>query len=321
METQSQSQPVSISLLEAVKYAKMVDLADLVYKVAVTNKDPAAQKNPSILAYRTVLRSKDFQLQVDGNFDLQYQLLYNIQMMENNALVYYGFIAQNKSTKDYVITFRGTETLSELLSDEFIVPTSFNEFNNNSQVPSGFYNLFESGVITALPHDTPSSAPLTSVASNPASFMPDAMNVQTVVAGHSLGATLATYYAAAVSVGKDKDIDLSIYTYASPMTGDKTFTDTFNSNIGRSQRVYNVPDNVPNLPQWFDKNNKNIYTQVARAYMVDSTNDTNVISGPGCAHQLPVYQYLLEKLNGNTNANILTDPFCKCQSKINPIIV
>ncbi|MGO4292084.1 lipase family protein [Chitinophaga sp. RAB17] len=316
METQSQAQPVSISLLEAVKYAKMVDLADLVYKVAVKKTDTAAQLNPSILAYRAVLGAKDFQLQVDRNFELQYQLLYNIQMMEDTGLVYYGFIAQNKSTKDYVITFRGTETLSELFSDEFIVPTSFSEFNNNSQVPSGFYNLFKSGVVTSLPHDPNKiSTPLLTVAANPVSIMPDAQNVQTVVAGHSLGATLATYFAAVVTVGQYKDIDLSLYTYASPMTGDKTFSDTFNSNIGRSQRVYNVPDNVPNLPQWFDNNKKNIYTQVARGYMVDSTNDKNVVSGPGCAHQLPVYQYLLEKLNGNTNANILTDEFCSCQSK------
>lgn len=320
METQSQS--LSISLLEAVKYAKLVDLADIVYKQAAEIKDTASKQNPSILAYRAVLDSRAFQLQVDPNFELEYKLLYNIQMMENGSPVYYGFIAQNKKSKDYVITFRGTETLSETLSDEFIVPTSFSEFNNNSQVPSGFYNLFESGVVAQLPHDPNKvsipldvSIPLSTVASNPVSIMPDARNVQTVVAGHSLGATLATYYAAAVSVGEDKDIDLSVYTYASPMTGDKTFTDTFNNNIGRSQRVYNVPDNVPNLPQWFDKNKKNIYTQVARAYKIDSTNDTNVISGPGCAHQLPVYQYLLEKLNGNTNADILTDDFCSCQSK------
>lgn len=313
METQSQS--VSISLLEAVKYAKFVDLADIVYKQAVANTDTASEQNPSILAYRAVLDSKTFQLQVDPNFELEYKLLYNIQMMENGSPVYFGFIAQNKSSKDYVITFRGTETLSETLSDEFIVPTYFSEFNNNSQVPSGFYNLFESGMVVSLPHDTNKvSTPLSSVASNPVSIMPDAKNVQTVVAGHSLGATLATYYAAAVSVGKDKTMDLSIYTYASPMTGDKTFTDTFNNNIGTSLRVYNAPDNVPNLPQWFDKNKKNIYTQVASGFKLDSTNDKNVTSGPGCAHQLPVYQYLLERFNGNTNPNILNAGFCNCKS-------
>ncbi|WP_160716339.1 lipase family protein [Chitinophaga solisilvae] len=314
METQSQSQSVAISLSEAIKYAKLVDLADLVFKLAVKNSDTNAQQNPSILAYRNVLRSKTYQLQVDTNFELQYKLLYNIQTMENGSPVFYGFIAQNKSTNDYVITFRGTETISEIGSDDYIVPTTFNEFSNNAQVPAGFYDLYESAVVTSLPHDTNQvSVPLKNVAANPVSIMPDIQKVLTVVAGHSLGATIATYFAAAVSVGQDKDIDLSIYTFASPMTGDKTFSDTFNSNVGRSQRVYNVPDNVPNLPQWFI-NGKNIYTQVAKAYKVDSTNDSNVVSGAGCAHQLPVYQYLLEKLNGNTNPGILNDGFTDCNS-------
>ncbi|MBO9729402.1 MAG: lipase family protein [Chitinophaga sp.] len=318
METQSQtqtpSQAISISLVEAVKYAKLVDLADIVYKVAVQNNDTASQQNPSILAYRTILRSKTYQLLVDTNFDLEYKLLYNIQMTENGSPVYFGFIAQNKSSKDYVIVFRGTETISELGSDDLIYPTTFNEFNNNAQVPVGFYTLYGAGSITSLPHDTQLSASLSAVAANPVKFMPDAMSVQTVVAGHSLGSTIATYYAAAVTAGQDKDIDLSLYTFASPMTGDKTFTDTFNSNMGRSHRVYNVPDNVPNLPIWLDNNGNNIYTQVARGYKVDSTNDTNVTPGAGCAHQLPVYQYLLEKLNGNTNPNILNAGFCSCKS-------
>lgn len=317
METQSQSQDqaVSISLQEAVKYAQMVDLADIIYKTAVAASDVKSQQNPSIAAYKAIIESKDFILQVDPDFLKKYNLLYNIQMIENGSPVYYGFIAQNKGTKDYVITYRGTETLSELLSDEFIVPTSFNEFNNNSLVPAGFYNLYQSGVVVSLPTNAQLSASLTSVAADPASIMPDAMNVQTVVAGHSLGATLATYYAAAVSVGQDKTMDLSIYTYASPMTGDKTFSDTFNSKISVSLRVYNAPDNIPNLPQWFDKNKKNIYTQVERSFKIDTSNDKNVVSGPGCAHQLPVYQYQLERFNGITNPDILTDKFCSCKAK------
>jgi predicted lipase len=311
-QSQSQSQSVSISLSEAVKYAKLVDLADFVYKLAVANSDVASQKNPDISAYRAVLNNKLYKLQVDPDFEKQYKLLYNIQMLENSSPVYFGFIAQDMSTNDYVITFRGTETKFEDGSDEWFPPTSFNGFNNNSQVPQGFYNLYQAGVVSSLPNETIVFTALSSIASNPVSIMPQALTVRTVVAGHSLGAAVATYYAAAVSVGQGKDIDLSIYTYASPMTGDKTFTDTFNSKISKSQRVYNVPDDVPNLPKW-PIIGTNIYTQVAEGYMVDSSKDPNVSTVFGCAHQLPVYQYLLEKLNGNKNPDILkAGGFCNC---------
>jgi hypothetical protein len=251
-----------------------------------------------------------------------YNVLYNVQMNDiiipgQFDLVYYGFIAQHNSTQDYVIAIRGTENQLEAIADAFFVPTTFKEFNNNGVVPSGFYDLYESGLIISPPDATTQIVPLLLkiVAGDPALMMPDARNVRTVVAGHSLGATLATYYAAASSSGLGKGLDLSVYTYASPMTGDATFVDTYNNSVADNCRIYNVPDAVPKLPEYFE-NGVNIYTQVAGGYKIDSTQYPLVNPGAPCAHQLPVYQYSLERLNGTDNPDILNfgDGGCRAKS-------
>ncbi|MCW3466982.1 lipase family protein [Chitinophaga nivalis] len=320
METQVK--PLSISLSEAVKYAKHVNLADIIYKQAVAQEDKATQQNPSLQAYAAICNDSTYQLLVDKDFLTNYKVLYNVQMKEKRQgvqkihPVYFGFIAQHNVTKEYVIAIRGTESSFESHADKYFVPTSFREFSSSPSVPSGFYDLYESGQII-LPGGTVhqiTPIPITTVAANPAAIMKDAPHVRSVLTGHSLGAALITYYAAAVSVGQGKDLHLCVYTYASPLTGDSTFTGTFNQNIPQSYRVYNKPDVVPDLPQWFE-NGKNIYTQVAGGFQVDSSTNKNVSTAFGCAHQLPVYQYLLEVLNGNDNPNIINAGGGQCRAK------
>ncbi|MBC9911564.1 lipase family protein [Chitinophaga varians] len=309
MEAQIKS--TSVSLSEAVQYAKITNLADILYKQAVQNNDAATQLNPTLQAYQDILDDKEFQSLVDKDFLTNYYLLYNIQMNDyiipgNQDQVYYGFIAQNKRTKDYVVAIRGTENGLEAIADAWFVPTTFNEFNNGAQVPSGFYDLYESGLIVSPPDSTLQIIPilLNIVAADPSSIMPDAQSVRTVVSGHSLGASLATYYAAAASVGLGKGMDLCVYTYASPISGDATFADTYNSSVGENHRIHNVPDIVPGLPVIW-KNGANIYVQVAGGYQIDSSKYSLVKPGAGCAHQLPVYQYVLENLNGTNDPGII----------------
>jgi hypothetical protein len=319
---ESQVKSLSVSLSEAVQYAKLVNLADIIYKQAVKEKDTSTQLNPSLQAYQDICNNEDYQALVDKDFMTNYNVLYNVQMNDiivpgKLDLVYYGFIAQHNSTQDYVIAIRGTENEFEVIADAFFVPTTFKEFNNKALVPSGFYDLYESGLIVS-PHDaTTQIVPLLLkiVAGDPALMMPDARNVRTVVAGHSLGATLATYYAAASSTGLGKGLDLSVYTYASPMTGDATFADTYNNSVADNCRIYNVPDVVPKVPEYFE-NGVNIYTQVAGGYKIDSTQYPLVNPGAPCAHQLPVYQYTLERLNGTDNPDILNfgDGGCRAKS-------
>jgi len=319
---ESQIKSLSISLSEAVQYAQLVNLADIIYKQAVKENDASAQLNPSLQAYQNVCNNQDYHALVDKDFMTDYNVLYNVQMNDiiipgKFDLVYYGFIAQHKSTQDYVIAIRGTENVLEAIADAFFVPTAFKEFNNNGLVPSGFYDLYESGLIVSPPDATTQIVPLLLkiVAADPVLMMPDARNVRTVVAGHSLGATLATYYAAAASAGLGKGLNLSVYTYASPMTGDATFAGIYNNNVADNCRIYNVPDVVPKVPEYFE-NGVNIYTPLAGGYKIDSTQYPLVNPGAPCAHQLPVYQYVLERLNGTDNPDILNfgDGGCRASS-------
>ncbi len=305
------TKPVSVSLPVAVQYAKLVNLADLLFKEAKKAGDAATKLNPSLQAYQALCNNSDYQALVDPNFLTNYTVLYNVQMNDVllsgiGDLVYYGFIAQNKRTKDYVVAIRGTENILEAIADAFFVPTTFKEFNNGSLVPSGFYDLYTSGQIVSLPDANKQVSPvlLTAVAANPALVMPDAPNVQTVVSGHSLGASLATYYAAASASGKGKSLDLCVYTYASPMSGDTTFANTFNSIVTDSTRIHNAADIVPSLPQYAE-NGQGIYTQVNQGYQIDSKNYPVIKTGAVCAHQLWIYEYVLESLNGTANPDIL----------------
>jgi hypothetical protein len=312
----------SVSTSAAVQYAKLTNIADLLFKEAVKAKDTATQFNPSLQAYKALCSNKDLQPLIDPNFLTNYNVVCNIQMNDiiiqvGKDLVYYGFIAQNKSTKDYVVAIRGTENLLEAVADAFFIPTEFKEFNNNSLVPTGFYDLYSSGQIVSPPDAMPQLLiqSLATVAANPASIMPDSPKSQTVVTGHSLGASLATYYAAATASGKGKGYNLCLYTYASPMSGDTTFAATFNSLVPDSIRIHNVRDIVPGLPQYFI-NGKNIYRQVDESYQIDSSNYPSINPGPACAHQLPVYEYVLESLNGSSNPDILNfnNGNCKANS-------
>jgi hypothetical protein len=318
METLTKS--VSVSLPVAVQYAKLVNLADLLFKEAKKAGDTATKLNPSLQAYKDLCSNKDYQALVDPNFLTNYNVLYNVQMNDVlisgiGDLVYYGFIAQNKSTKDYVIAIRGTENILEAIADAFFIPTTFNEFNNNSLVPSGFYDLYKSGQIVSLPDVTSPITPmsLTSLTANPVAKLPDAPNVQTIVSGHSLGASLATYYAAAAAMGKGKGYDLCLYTYASPMSGDTTFADTFNNSVPDSIRIHNLSDIVPSLPK-YPVIGQQIYTQVNEGYQIDSKNYPEIKTGALCAHQLWIYEYVLESLNGNADPDILNFNSGNCKA-------
>jgi hypothetical protein len=71
------------------------------------------------------------------------------------------------------------------------------------------------------------------------------------ICGHSLGAALATLLALDVAVNAvDTDFNFppSVYTYASPRTGDSTFVNLYNHAVPDTVRIANRVDLVPKLP-------------------------------------------------------------------------
>lgn len=312
MEPQLKSAAISYS--EATSICGYVAIAVGINKKAM-KKGGDPDPNPSLDAYKDICSDPTYALLLNPAFLNKYRILYNIQIPEKDKFLniwsYFGFIAQHKTTKNYVIAIRGTQNQFESLADEDIIPTPFREYNNQAQVPQGFYKIFETGRIVSLPEDANPITPvsLSKLATDLGKYLSGAGQQRVTVTGHSLGAAVATYFAAVATMTLGERLNLSLCTFASPMTGDKKFTSSASSTIAECVRIYNAEDKVPNLPVWLVDNN-NIYTHVTGGFEIDSTGDHNVNHDPntgfGCAHQLPVYMYLLEKLDGNYNPDIIS---------------
>lgn len=272
---------------------------------------PLETYNPTHAAYEELLNDPAYKLLVDPAFLEKYNLRFNIAVNEGDIYSYFGFIAQHKEKSNYVIVFRGTQNDFEMKADQKFDPVSFNEYSEG-QVPEGFYSIFENSSIETLPGNSKKGAvSLKELAGNVLHFLPGAQNGITVT-GHSLGAAVATYFTAAAAASPlNKDLDFRLCTFASPMTGDLSFTNTFNQSVGDCKRIFNAEDTVPKTPVYL-AHFKNVYTHVNGGFQIDSTNDPNVNhahlskDGLACAHQLPVYMYLLQQLEGNHNPDIIS---------------
>lgn len=307
MEPQVTSAAISSS--EVISTRGFVAIA-----VGINKKAKKGDFNPSLAAYRDIVSDPTYSLLLDISFLTQYSIRYNIQVQEDdngaNVWLYFGFIAQHNITGNYVVVFRGTQNDFEFSADKKIALVQFDEINNKTGlVATGFYNIFRSCRILLPGDNTFKPVSLSELAADPQKYMPATGGPKNVtVTGHSLGSAVATYFAAAAASKLGKYLHLD--TFASPMTGDQAFTSSVSTSIGGSTRVYNEEDSVPKLPVLLDLKGHNRYTHVTGGFKIDSTNNLNVNhdpqTGKACAHQLPVYRYLLEQLNGNDNPDIIS---------------
>jgi hypothetical protein len=151
-----------------------------------------------------------------------------------------GLVLQAAGTGDVVIAIRGTEGIQEWINDiEFrAVPCPF--LAGAGQTEDGFTAMYLS-LQTGTAADSPTVA-------RGLAGLPFAQPVSSLtICGHSLGGGLATLLAldvAANTVFKHP----TVYTYASPRTGDPSFADTYNQVVPNTFRIANRIDLVPKLP-------------------------------------------------------------------------
>lgn len=347
MESQVQSPRKSqaLDLKTTVHYGKLVALAEAVNHLGATmvplvSRKPEELTNPTSGVYEKICNDPSYADIVDVDFLKNYKLLYNVQMNDDTIigiqLGYYGFIAQNKNAPyNYVMAIRGTQAAVEWFDDALINPLPFKDVANGGQVAAGFLALFESGLLVTPPDVKNGTLPLLKlkdVAANPTWAMPDAGKVPTVISGHSLGSALATLYAISTANNSGgQSGDLSVYTFASPMVGDQTFANTYNNSPLQNYRICNIQDKIPTLPIWpIPLPNvpipPNIYEQVGGEYPIDSSKYPEIYNkldtkedqqkAKGCAHVLPTYLYVLEKMASmNPNQDMLNADGCGCLSK------
>lgn len=106
------------------------------------------------------------------------------------------------------------------------------------------------------------------------------------IAGHSLGAALATLYTME-NARMTRISNPSLCTFASPFVGDATFASIFNALNLSSWRIVNAPDIVPKLPPEILG-----FSHVDTLQQFSSTG--NVKPTVGCWHALSTYLSLID---------------------------
>jgi predicted lipase len=219
---------------------------------------------------------------VPKNFPQNYQLVLYIDgvdmIADDSETKFFGFIAQStQQPSEYIAAIRGTDSFIEWIIDAEFLPTSFTPIPHSGLVEDGFFSIYKT-FTGALPnkeqqavhpfiHENIASGHLTCV-------------------GHSLGSSLATMLALDAKVN-DGVSNMTLYTFASPKTGDWAFAHYFNSQVTDSIRIYNEPDIVPKLPP--------LYSQIDTGYEIDSKNFPQIRHSIACYHELTTYLWVINQ--------------------------
>jgi Lipase (class 3) len=198
-----------------------------------------------------------------------------------------GLLLWQAVTGEAVISIRGTEGLLEWFQDAKFDTEKCSFLAEAGETEDGFTDMYKSFAV-----GTPSGPPVT--ASLATIFGTKQVNSLTVC-GHSLGGALATLQALDAAA-KSKFNHPSVYTYASPRTGDGQFVSTYNRMIPNTFRIANRVDVVPKLPL------PPPYDHVAGLYGLTAIQILPpailVEPNPLCEHILETYLHLLSKLAG-----------------------
>lgn len=154
-----------------------------------------------------------------------------ISMLSEKEL--FGFIAE--SDRQIVIVFRGTHTKSDWISDAIASQTAYPYANDGVLVHRGFLDIYRSArkqIMISLNKLSPQKT--------------------LYITGHSLGGSLAALCAVDIATNT-KFKEPSVYTYASPRTGNPAFAKLFNRKTGPHYRIYNTNDIIPELPPFIYK--------------------------------------------------------------------
>ena len=196
--------------------------------------------------------------------------------------VCYGYLArQNIDTGNYVAVIRGTDGAEEWHDDfDFLLRPP--EPPLGGQVESGFYSIFDS-----MTYQQASGGPSTRLANGIATQVGTTAAV--TVAGHSLGAVLASYLIGELAVLLGSPA-VSGCLFASPKPGDGGFADYFGG-LNVNCDIYNYQvDIVPDTPPLG-------YTALPGVIVLPPGGENGgvqISASPACCHHLFSYMALLD---------------------------
>ena len=215
-----------------------------------------------------------------------------------DIFVSFGLVLQGP-TNDVVIAIRGTNGFFEWLQDADFpqIPCPF--LAGAGKTEEGFTDIYRS-----LCMDPAVGSPRLVQALPGLGFRAPVASV--TICGHSLGGALVSLLG--LDVGANTPFkEPTVYSYASPRTGDSQFVATYNQVVPNSVRVANRLDVVPGLPPAAFK-----YDHVDQ--FAELKPGIEVKIDPLCRHHLTTYLYVLGKMKGG--AGFPLNPECKFTLKI-----
>jgi kumamolisin len=253
------------------------------------------------------------------DFPAGYNLVAWVQMQDfiigSIGPTFYGFIAQSTANRNqFVLAIRGTSNAVEWWDDvnaALLIPF---RVPGCGSVGAGFARIYDTLEIVERPTGpaTAAIAPqslrsiggfsqqVASLVARHAPATPQAPGFAAAaaieVAGHSLGAALATLYTLD-NAYTGKINNPALCTFASPAVGDSTFATAFNGLGLTSWRVVNAPDLVPKLPPQILG-----FTHVNSLQPYSSTG--KVTPSLSCWHALATYLSLIDP-------TLQPDPSCR----------
>jgi hypothetical protein len=199
-------------------------------------------------------------------------------------VVSFGFVAQDPAG-NAVVAIRGTEGILEWVQDARFLTVKCPFLAGAGLTEDGFTAVYESLRVSRDPAST------RLVGGLPGAAFPNPLTSLTIC-GHSLGGALATLLSLDVAANTALGHLLTVYTYASPRTGDPSFADTFNQVVPNSTRIANRLDLVPKLPT------PPLYEHVNTVFELNPM--LKVKLDILCQHHLTTYLHLLSLQTGGT---------------------
>ncbi len=264
---------MDMDLNKAIEYAQLVNAAYAIKPDNLANSAGTAIQPRSGNSYTVVTTIYANDLATDMN------------PTRGNDLVSIGLILQAAATGEVVIAIRGTEGIMEWIHDAAFGLVTCPFLAGAGMTEDGFTAMYTS-LRTGIAPGSPSVVNALAGLPFPAPVGP------LTICGHSLGGALVTLLALDLAANTSFN-NPTVYTYASPRTGDPSFADTYNQVVPNTFRVANRIDLVPKLP--FSP----FYEHVGEVYDLNPIQllpfPPKILIKPEipCEHHLDSYLYLL----------------------------
>jgi hypothetical protein len=153
--------------------------------------------------------------------------------------VFYGYLAQNiADPTSYVAAIRGTTGFAEWVIDADFFPT-LHPGLPGATVEGGFWSVYDTMQLVDLDGKTPDANAAAGIAAKVGGGA-------VTIAGHSLGAAIATYLSYDVAAALEERASACLF--CSPRTGDQTWAQKYNSTVTTYRLITYILDVVPYVP-------------------------------------------------------------------------